>query len=386
MVDPGEAAPVLQAVGGRPDPDRDPAHPPPPRSYRRRAANCSIASTFPATRRSTTASPAPHTASARATGSGSMRSTWSSTYGSPGHTLSHVAFHGGGFLFCGDTLFSLGCGRMFEGTPGQMLASLDRLAALPGDTLVCCGHEYTQSNGRFAVAAEPENPSCATCAWPKWPSCARAACPAFPAVWRASAPAILSFASTSPGSSARSARTESPATTEGSIRGPARLEGSVRRMNSQPASVFLIASLAMLSACQQGVRPNLEASEPIALEWDGTAARMEQLPPADNPTPIGGFPSAPANGHGDDVFNRIKRNLSTQTCSADSNSKRWRKRYASDPVAFANHLERILPLSILSAAKSSARGFQPNSCSSPWSRAGTSPMPSARAARPECGR
>lgn len=75
----------------------------------------------------------------------------------PGHTLSHVAYHGGGFLFCGDTLFSLGCGRLFEGTPGQMLASLDRLASLPGDTLVCCGHEYTQSNGRFAVAAEPEN-------------------------------------------------------------------------------------------------------------------------------------------------------------------------------------------------------------------------------------
>lgn len=75
----------------------------------------------------------------------------------PGHTTSHIAFHGGGFLFCGDTLFSLGCGRMFEGTPTQFLGSLDRLAALPGDTQVCCGHEYTQSNGRFSVAAEPEN-------------------------------------------------------------------------------------------------------------------------------------------------------------------------------------------------------------------------------------
>ena len=75
----------------------------------------------------------------------------------PGHTTSHIAFHGGGFLFCGDTLFSLGCGRMFEGTPAQFLASLDRLAALPGDTQVCCGHEYTQSNGRFSVAVEPDN-------------------------------------------------------------------------------------------------------------------------------------------------------------------------------------------------------------------------------------
>lgn len=75
----------------------------------------------------------------------------------PGHTVSHIAFHGHGLLFCGDTLFSLGCGRLFEGTPAQMLASLDRLAALPGDTLVCCGHEYTQSNAAFAKAVDPGN-------------------------------------------------------------------------------------------------------------------------------------------------------------------------------------------------------------------------------------
>ena len=77
----------------------------------------------------------------------------------PGHTRSHVAFHGGGHLFCGDTLFSLGCGRMFEGQPAQMLDSLDRLAALPGDLQVCCGHEYTEANGRFARAVEPDNPA-----------------------------------------------------------------------------------------------------------------------------------------------------------------------------------------------------------------------------------
>lgn len=75
----------------------------------------------------------------------------------PGHTRSHLAFHGAGVLFCGDTLFSLGCGRLFEGTPAQMLASLDRLAALPADTVVCCTHEYTQANGRFALVAEPGN-------------------------------------------------------------------------------------------------------------------------------------------------------------------------------------------------------------------------------------
>jgi hydroxyacylglutathione hydrolase len=77
----------------------------------------------------------------------------------PGHTLTHIAFHGGGWLFCGDTLFSLGCGRMFEGSPAQMLNSLEKLASLPGETLVCCGHEYTEANGRFSAVAEPQNPA-----------------------------------------------------------------------------------------------------------------------------------------------------------------------------------------------------------------------------------
>ena len=75
----------------------------------------------------------------------------------PGHTLGHVAYHGHGALFCGDTLFSAGCGRLFEGTPQQMLASLDRIATLPDDTRVYCAHEYTLSNLRFAAAVEPGN-------------------------------------------------------------------------------------------------------------------------------------------------------------------------------------------------------------------------------------
>ena len=75
----------------------------------------------------------------------------------PGHTRSHVAFHGHGLLFCGDTLFSLGCGRMFEGDAAQMHASLAALAALPGDALVCCAHEYTLANAAFALAVDPGN-------------------------------------------------------------------------------------------------------------------------------------------------------------------------------------------------------------------------------------
>lgn len=76
----------------------------------------------------------------------------------PGHTRSHVAFFGGGMLFCGDTLFAAGCGRLFEGTPRQMHDSLTRLSRLPDDTRVYCGHEYTLSNIKFARAAEPGNP------------------------------------------------------------------------------------------------------------------------------------------------------------------------------------------------------------------------------------
>lgn len=75
----------------------------------------------------------------------------------PGHTSSHIAFHGHGHLFPGDTLFSLGCGRLFEGTPRDMLGSLDRLAALPAATLVCCGHEYTLANAAFARVVDPDN-------------------------------------------------------------------------------------------------------------------------------------------------------------------------------------------------------------------------------------
>jgi len=75
----------------------------------------------------------------------------------PGHTIGHIAYHGHGALFCGDTLFSAGCGRLFEGTPAQMLDSLDRLAALPDETQVYCAHEYTLGNLRFAAAVEPGN-------------------------------------------------------------------------------------------------------------------------------------------------------------------------------------------------------------------------------------
>lgn len=75
----------------------------------------------------------------------------------PGHTLTHVAYVGHDLLFSGDTLFGAGCGRLFEGTPAQMLASLDRLTALSDEVRVCCGHEYTAANLRFAKSIEVDN-------------------------------------------------------------------------------------------------------------------------------------------------------------------------------------------------------------------------------------
>jgi hydroxyacylglutathione hydrolase len=79
----------------------------------------------------------------------------------PGHTSGHISywFADAGALFCADTLFALGCGRLFEGTPAQMWRSLSKFAPLPDDALVYCAHEYTQANARFALSVDPDNPA-----------------------------------------------------------------------------------------------------------------------------------------------------------------------------------------------------------------------------------
>lgn len=77
----------------------------------------------------------------------------------PGHTMGHIAFYGHGALFCGDTLFKAGCGRMFEGTPPVFHESLQKLADLPAETKVYCAHEYTLANLKFAQSVEPDNPA-----------------------------------------------------------------------------------------------------------------------------------------------------------------------------------------------------------------------------------
>ena len=80
-----------------------------------------------------------------------------SVFATPGHTSGHICYYSKPYLFCGDTLFSGGCGRLFEGTPAQMYQSLQKINALPDDTLICCAHEYTLGNMKFAASILPDD-------------------------------------------------------------------------------------------------------------------------------------------------------------------------------------------------------------------------------------
>ncbi|AHJ75147.1 hydroxyacylglutathione hydrolase [Kosakonia sacchari] len=82
-----------------------------------------------------------------------------SVFATPGHTLGHICFFSSPYLFCGDTLFSGGCGRLFEGTASQMYQSFCKINALPDDTVICCAHEYTLGNMKFAISILPQDPA-----------------------------------------------------------------------------------------------------------------------------------------------------------------------------------------------------------------------------------
>ncbi|MDK9364667.1 MULTISPECIES: hydroxyacylglutathione hydrolase [Lelliottia] len=82
-----------------------------------------------------------------------------SVFATPGHTSGHISFFSFPYLFCGDTMFSGGCGRLFEGTPTQMYQSFKKINALPDETLICCAHEYTLANMKFALSILPEDPA-----------------------------------------------------------------------------------------------------------------------------------------------------------------------------------------------------------------------------------
>ena len=161
LVDAPEPGPIeaeLQRarLGSRPDPD----HPPPRRPHRRGGAAASRVRG--AGRRSgggcAPAAGARHRPRARATGS-TLGESAADVIDVPGHTVGHVAYHfaEAGALFSADSLMVMGCGRLFEGTPEQMWDSLSRLAALPDATLVYSGHEYAESNARFALSVDGGN-------------------------------------------------------------------------------------------------------------------------------------------------------------------------------------------------------------------------------------
>lgn len=82
-----------------------------------------------------------------------------SVFATPGHTSGHICFYSFPYLFCGDTMFSGGCGRLFEGTPEQMYQSFQKINALPEETIICCAHEYTLANMKFALSILPEDPA-----------------------------------------------------------------------------------------------------------------------------------------------------------------------------------------------------------------------------------
>ena len=82
-----------------------------------------------------------------------------SVFATPGHTSGHICFYSSPYLFCGDTMFSGGCGRLFEGTPEQMYQSFQKINALPEETIICCAHEYTLANMKFALSILPEDPA-----------------------------------------------------------------------------------------------------------------------------------------------------------------------------------------------------------------------------------
>lgn len=113
----------------------------------------------------------------------------------PGHIDGHISFHFEGAVFCGDTLFGAGCGYLFDGPPAAMHHSLQRLVALPDDTLVCCAHEYTEDNLRFAWTVDPDNPALAERIRDTWVVRSRGECtvPSTIALERATNPFLRTY-------------------------------------------------------------------------------------------------------------------------------------------------------------------------------------------------
>ena len=159
VVDPAVAEPVLERLRARPGPGLDPGDAPPRRPHRRpRRGQGGHGRARRRAARRRVADSGPRRAGRRGR-RGGLRFARGPVVETPGHTSGHVSywFPQAEALFCGDTMFALGCGRLFEGDAPTMWRSLGKLAALPDATRVYCGHEYTQSNARFALTVDPDN-------------------------------------------------------------------------------------------------------------------------------------------------------------------------------------------------------------------------------------
>ncbi len=244
----------------------------------------------------------------------------------PGHTRSHVAYAGHGMLFCGDTLFSLGCGRLFEGTPAQMLASLDRLRALPGDTLVCCAHEYTQANAAFARTVDPDNPALARRS--EEIDRLREQGRAHGALHAGFGMHLQPVPAGGRSRHRRVGRRPGRALPKRAFRGPARGQGRVQGMIRRQRFLPVLGTLALLAACST---PPPRPTPPAAPAHPSSAVAPVVPPPAE-PTP-----------EPTDLWSRMRARFAMPGCDADPGITAWAARFTRRPRAFERYLGSVTP-------------------------------------------
>jgi len=254
----------------------------------------------------------------------------------PGHTLTHVAFFGEGLLLCGDTLFSLGCGRLFEGTPAQMLDSLDRIAALPATTRICPAHEYTEANGRFARMIEPSNQSLVE-------RCTQVAnlrarqLPTLPATLAEELRNNPFLRVDSEGVRAWDRRQHAGA--QRAFCAPARRQGQLRLM-ARFHRALRLTPLLLLAAC---------ASVPTPRPKTAAVPHRVTLPPPATFDPgqvqarIDDAWSTQAHSNPNQLWKQLRASFAMDDCHADPSIMRWARRYTRNRHGFENRLRTALP-------------------------------------------
>jgi hydroxyacylglutathione hydrolase len=307
----------------------------------------------------------------------------------PGHTLSHIAFWGHGALFCGDTLFSAGCGRMFEGTATQMNASLTRLRDLPPETRMFCGHEYTAANLRFALTVDPDNSIASRVPGTGGAHSRRRRCPepALAAVAGDSHQSIFALRHRRHSSRRRSSRRQAATAGLGCFRRPARLERPVPMRRS----VLRTVANRRCGSVGGRLRP-YDPQSPVA-----PAVPVTPTPADTTPEPLvkpatGALPRSPCRANGSITTARTTTICST-ACEPASPSTKCKSRPSISSSPGSNTIQ-IIWSGYFSAASATCTTSSPRSkrAACPrsslccrWSRAPTSPSPIRPAAPRDCG-